>query len=281
MSDTSTAAGDADDDVDAIATAAAAAVQLYLTVELGEQEQSTSDIFITRDTTTDAASTVIWPDSSIAFTVGTSAELAQGLTVKLWDDSGSTLAKGTIPALTLQTLCCSASDITSGSAAVADNSLIDVVVVMQTPASKPRLTTAAATAATAATATAVCSEQLLAQMSVSCCLRYTTGAVAAAASVSAAAVAECEVQDADMQDMLFDTARGSSADGSTESDHSAESFEHDEPEVYASVSIQEDTGTSQAQENSAVAAVSDANSSNSVIEDDDLYMLQMADDDDS
>jgi malic enzyme len=229
---------------------------------------------------TSTVGTVVWSDSCIAFTAGTSTELLQGLTIKLWDDSGSTLAKGTVPAHTLQTLCCAAAD-NSGTAAVADHSMLDVVVVMQTPASKSRLATA--TAAAAAIATAASSEQLLAQMSVSCCLRYTAGAVPTATSASEAVIADCGVHDTDMQDMLFDTARSGSADDSAGSDHSADSFEADEPEVYASVSIQDDTaaaidnsGNSHPQQSSTVA-VSDANSSKGV-EDEELYMLQMADD---
>jgi hypothetical protein len=277
--DTTAAASDTNDDVETAKTAAVA--QLYLTIELGEQEQSTSDVTITLATTYDTtASTVVWPDSSIAFTVGKAAELLQGLTVELWDDSGSTLAKGTVAALTLQSLCCKSSS--NDTSAVADTSLLDVVIVMQAPASKPRLATA--TAAATATAIAASSEQLLTQMSVSCCLRYTAGAVATATSASKAVVVETEAQDADMQDLMFDTARSGSADDSASSNHSAESFEEDEPEVNASVCIQDDTaaaidnsGNSHPQQNISVA-VSDANSSNGV-EDEELYMSQMADDD--
>jgi hypothetical protein len=277
--DTAAAAVDTDADVDTTATA----VQLYLTIELGEQEQSTGDISVTLDTASDAATAIVWPDSCISFTVGTSTELLQGLTVKLWDDSGSTLAKGSIAAHTLQTLCFSAAS-GNDTAAVADHSMLDVVVVMQAPASKPRWATASAAAT--ATATAISCEQLLTQMSVSCCLSYTAGAVAAATSGSEAVVVEAEVQDADMQDMLFDTARSGSADDSAGSNHSAELFEEDEPEVNASVSIQDNTaaaidnsGNSHPQQ-SSTEAVSDANSSNGV-GDEDLYMSQMVDDDDT
>jgi hypothetical protein len=272
---TAVATGDTDGDVEANA-----AVQLYLTVQLGEQEQSTSDIDVTHPTTdaiTATGSTVVWPDSSLTFTVATAAELLQGLTVKLWDGSGSTLAHGTVPVLTLQTLCCSADS--NYTATAADNSVVEAVVVMQLPAAKQRHATAAATA------TAKSSEQLATQMSVTCCLSYTVGAATTASSNSEVVEVEPTVaQDTDMQDMLFDTARTGSNASSAGSDHGTESFENDASEVADSVSKQDnsamtDTAAIHSQLNDTAAAVSDANRSGSDIEDEDLYMSQMADDD--